>query len=103
MSVMSLMIKAILYPGVHLFVASDGKAQSADIVKEKVRDICKLIPAFKNEIVWSRGGGTIESKDYCLYKFKNGSTFDILAAGEKSRGKRRHSITNPIKLECINR
>lgn len=91
MSVMSLMIKAILYPGCHLFVASDGKAQSAEIVKEKVNDICKLIPAFRNEINWERGGGTTETKDYCLYKFKNGSSFDILASKESTRGRRRHS------------
>lgn len=91
------MIRCVLYPGAHLFVTSGGKEQSAGIIKEKVQEICSLVPAFKNEIDWTRGE-TVEGKDYCQYKFKNGSWFDNLSASEKTRGKRRHS---GLMEECV--
>lgn len=94
---MVLMCKCILYPRCKLFVTSGGKEQAAGIVKEKVQEICTLIPAFKNEIDWSRGV-TLEGKDYCKYVFKNGSYFDNIAARESSRGKRRHG---GLIEECV--
>lgn len=51
LSVMSLMIKAILYPGAHLFTVAEGKEQSASILNDKLSEICKLIPAFSKEIL----------------------------------------------------
>jgi len=86
---MSLMCRAILYPGCNLFVTAGGKEQGAGILKDKINEICALIPSMKREIDWTRGK-TVEGKDYCLYRFKNGSTIDNLAASERSRGKRRH-------------
>ena len=53
------MIRCILYPGAHIFSAAGGKEQSAQILSEKVEDICTKIPAFRKEINWKRGGGTI--------------------------------------------
>lgn len=97
LSVMVLMIRCILYPGAHLFVTSGGKEQAAGIIKEKVQEICTLVPAFKREIDWSRGA-TQESKDYAKYIFKNGSYFDNIAARETSRGKRRHG---GLIEECV--
>ena len=76
---------------------TNGKEQAAGIVKEKVQEICTLIPAFKNEIDWTRGK-TLEGKDYCKYVFKNGSYFDNIAARESSRGKRRHG---GLIEECV--
>ena len=90
LSMMVLMIRCILYPKCKLFVTSGGKEQAAGIMKEKVQEICTLIPAFNHEIDWSRGV-TLEGKDYCKYVFKNGSYFDNIAARETSRGKRRHA------------
>ena len=52
LAVMILMIRCILYPRCKLFVTSGGKEQAAGIVKEKVQEICTLIPAFKKEIDW---------------------------------------------------
>lgn len=97
LSMMVLMIRCILYPGAHLFVSSGGKEQSAGIMQEKVQEICDLIPAFTNEIVWTRGSSH-EGKDYVKYLFKNGSYFDNLAATERSRGKRRHC---GLLEECV--
>lgn len=84
------MIRAILYPGAKLFSAAGGKEQSASILKEKVNEICTLIPAFRREINWSRGQ-TVEGKDTCRYKFRNGSVVDNVVAKDSARGQRRHA------------
>ena len=97
LAIMILMIRCILYPRCKLFVTSGGKEQAAGIMKEKVKEICTLIPAFEREIDWGRGK-TLEGKDYCKYVFKNGSYFDNIAARESSRGKRRHG---GLIEECI--
>ena len=90
LSVLILMIRAILYPGAKLFSAAGGKEQSASILKEKVNEICTLIPAFRREINWSRGQ-TVEGKDTCRYKFRNGSVVDNVVAKDSARGQRRHA------------
>ena len=97
LSMMVLMCRAILYPRCKLFITSGGKEQAAGIVKEKVQEICTLIPAFQKEIDWRRGQ-TLEGKDYVKYVFKNGSYFDNIAARETSRGKRRHG---GLIEECV--
>lgn len=89
LSVMTLIIRCILYPGVHLFVTSGGKEQGASILHDKVHEICELIPSLKREIDWGRGKSS-ESKDKVRYIFKNGSVLDNLAARESTRGQRRH-------------
>jgi len=94
---MALMIRCILYPRANLFVTSGGKEQAASILKDKVSEICTLIPSFKREIDWRRGK-TLEGKDYCKYVFKNESTLDNVAARETSRGKRRHG---GLVEECV--
>ena len=97
LSVLILMIRCTLFPGSHLFVTTGGKEQAAGIAKEKVEELCKLIPGIKNEIDWSRGASKA-SKDMVEYKFKNGSVLDIMAARQSSRGKR---ATGGLMEECI--
>ena len=97
LSVLILMVRATLYAGAKLFVTSGGKEQASGILKEKVQEICQLVPGLANEIDWGRGK-TLEGKDYCKYIFKNGSFIDNLAASEKSRGKRRHG---GLVEECV--
>ena len=97
LAILTTMIRCILYPGAKLFVTSGGKEQSAGIMKDKVQEICQLMPAFERELDRSRGK-TVEGKDYCKYVFKNGSYFDNIAANEKSRGKRRHGF---VGEECV--
>lgn len=97
LSVMTLMIRCILYPGAHLFVTSGGKEQGASILHDKVQEICELIPSFNREIDWSRGK-TLEGKDKVRYVFKNGSVLDNLAARESTRGQRRHG---GLMEECV--
>ena len=97
LSVMALMIRCILYPGIKLFVTSGGKEQGASILHDKVNEICDLIPSFKREIDWGRGKSQ-ESKDKVRYVFKNGSVLDNLAARESTRGQRRHG---GLMEECV--
>ena len=97
LSVMALMIRCILYPRCNLFVTSGGKEQAAGILKDKLNEICTLIPSLRNEIDWRRGK-TLEGKDYCKYVFKSGSTLDNIAARESSRGKRKHG---GLVEECV--
>lgn len=91
LTMMSLMIKAILYPGTQSAVTAGGKEQAASITIAKIEEICRLIPPLSNEINWSRGQSK-KSKDNVKYIFKNDSTIDILAARESSRGQRRNCI-----------
>ena len=97
LAVLSLMVRCVLYPGCKLFTSAGGKSQSASILKEKVDEICRMVPAFDKEID-RRPGKTQESKDKCIYRFKNGSYFDNVAANEKARGGRRHA---GVLEECV--
>ena len=97
LSIMALMCRCVLFPRCNLFVTSGGKEQASGILKDKVNEICTLIPAFRREIDWRRGK-TLEGKDYCIYRFKSGSTLDNIAATERSRGKRKHG---GLVEECV--
>lgn len=97
LSILVLMVRCILYPGAKLFITTGGKEQAAGIAKEKVDELCKLVPGLRNEIDW-RPGKTVSSKDNVRYQFKNGSVLDIIAARQSSRGKRKHG---GLIEECI--
>lgn len=97
LSMMVLMLRCILYPNSHLFVTTGGKEQAASITIAKIEEICKLIPSLNNEIDWTRGASK-KSKDDVIYIFKNGSSIDILAAKQSSRGQRR---TGGLMEECV--
>lgn len=97
LSMMVLMLRCILYPGSNLFVTTGGKEQAASITVAKIEEICKLIPSLHNEINWDRGVSK-KSKNDVKYIFKNGSSIDILAAKESSRGQRR---TGGLMEECV--
>ena len=95
LAVLSLMIKAVLYPGAYLATVADGKGQSADILSSKVQEICKLIPALANEIVWDTRGKiaqTSQTKDKVVYSFKNGSQIENIPMTESTRGRRFQSL-----------
>lgn len=91
LAVLSLMIKAVLYPRAKLATVADGKAQSAQILSSKMQEICQLIPALANEIMWDTRGKiaqTSQTKDSVTYSFKNGSTIQNVAMTESTRGSR---------------
>ena len=51
-----------MYPRSKLFVTSGGKEQSAGIIKEKVDELCTLVPALNRELD-RRPGRTRQTKD----------------------------------------
>lgn len=73
------------------------KEQAASITIAKIEELCTLIPPLNNEINWDRGVSK-KSKDDVKYVFKNGSTIDILAARQSSRGQRRTGKINKMFL-----
>lgn len=97
LSVLILLIRGILFPGARLFSTAGGKEQAAQILQEKIADICSKIPAFEREIDWSRGATKV-GKDSCRYILKNGSSIENLAASERSRGRRFHG---GLMEECV--
>lgn len=91
MSVMAMMLRAILYPGVKLFTVAGAKEQSASILSAKVNEICTLIPAMAKEIIWDTRGTrqkTSQTKDTVIYTFKNGSILQNVVANQNTRGGR---------------
>lgn len=91
LAVLSLMIKATLYPRAKLATVADGKGQSAQILSSKMQEICQLIPALANEIMWDTRGKiaqTSQTKDSVTYSFKNGSIIQNVAMTETTRGSR---------------
>ena len=97
LSVLVLMLRCILFPGSNLFVTTGGKEQAASITKEKVDELCRLIPGLNNELNLERGKSKT-SKDNIELLFKNHSTLTIVAATQRSRGKRK---TGGLMEECI--
>ena len=91
------MLRCILYPNSHLFVTTGGKDQAAGILQEKAELLCKLIPGLKNEINWDRGKSKTNKDNYELI-FKNGSKLDVMAASQRSRGRR---ATGGLMEECV--
>ena len=97
LAVLCLMIKCILYPGCRIFTVAGGKEQSASILQAKVDELCRLIPALANEIIWDTRTNnktsiikakTRTTRDSVIYTFKNGSSLENVAASEKTRGQR---------------
>ena len=92
LSILSLMLKAILYPGAHLFTVAAGKEQSASIVNDKISELCRLIPALSKEIIWDTRGmanaKTRQTKDSVIYTFRSGSVLENVACSDKTRGRR---------------
>lgn len=101
MSVMALMLMCILYPGAKIATAAGGKQQSAEILRDKCLEICKLIPAIEREIVWDTRGTraqTRQTKDSVIYSFINGSSLENVAANENTRGRRFQCL---LGEECV--
>ena len=97
LSVLALFLRCILYPGSRLFVTTGGKEQAASITKEKVDELCRLIPGLNKELNLERGK-TKTSKDNIELLFKNGSRLTIMAGSQRSRGQR---ATGGLMEECI--
>ena len=87
LAVLVLMLRCIFYPNSHLFITTGGKEQATGIIREKAEELCKLIPGLRNEVNFERGKSKSSNDDF-KFLFKNGSVLDVMAATQRSRGRR---------------
>ncbi len=74
----------IFMPGSTYAFAAPSKTQSAQIANQTVTDLLETFPILKLEL----DGDIKKGKDYFLIDFKNGSSIEITAALETTRGRR---------------
>lgn len=101
MCVLAYIIRAILYPRAKLFMVSGVKEQSASILSSKFTELCTLIPAISNEVIWDTRGTankTVQTKDTVKFSFKNGSFLQNIPATQSTRGQR---FNSGIMEECV--
>jgi len=89
LSILALLLRCILYPGVKLFISSGTKKQAAGIAKEKLDELFYLLPQLAHEIVGGEGG-VRKGPDYVEIDFKNRSNLMIVGVSNSARGGRRH-------------
>ena len=90
--ILGLFLQCVFIPGRKVFMTANTKQQAAQITKEKIYEIYDHWPLLKKEIIgWELNEypGNF-GKDYVTLKFRNGSIFDVVLAGDAARGGRRH-------------
>jgi len=85
LSVMTLYLKCIFYPGSKLFITAGGKEQASLIARAKISELWEWWPCLKAEVAKE-----VKGKDYIKLIFHNGSELDIMPVQESTRGQRRH-------------
>ena len=81
--ILALILICIFRPHSKAFSCAPGKAQSAKISQQKIKQIFELFPILKWEIEKENYGA-----DYTTIKFKNGSEFSVMSAINSTRGQR---------------
>ena len=76
-------VRAILYPGSKIIIASGNKKQAGNIITEKIVDLQRESPALAREIKEIK---TQHDNICCI--FKNGSTIRVTTSGDGARGAR---------------
>ena len=91
-TILALFLQCVFIPGRKVFMCANTKQQAAQITKEKIYEIYDHWPLLKKEVIgWELNDqpGNF-GKDYVTLKFRNGSVFDVVLAGDAARGGRRH-------------
>ena len=91
-TILALFLQCVFIPGRKVFMCANTKQQAAQITKEKIYEIYDHWPLLKKEVIgWELSDypGNF-GKDYVTLKFRNGSIFDVVLAGDAARGGRRH-------------
>ena len=91
-TILALFLQCVFIPGRKVFMCANTKQQAAQITKEKIYEIYDHWPLLKKEIIgWELNDypGNF-GKDYVSLRFRNGSVFDVVLAGDAARGGRRH-------------
>ena len=86
--VLSGVVMCILYPGINIAMTAQTKENAASIMASKIKiEILRQFPLLENEII-KKGF----AKSEAAITFANGSTLDILANAQTSKGQRRTRI-----------
>lgn len=85
LEVMGLIHTAVFYPRVKLALTAQSLKKASAILKAKYDDLTKFYPLIKEEIYSVKF-----SADYSMIEFHNGSTIDVLANSQTTKGERRH-------------
>ena len=81
-------VRAILYPGTHIVIASSTRKQAALIISEKIlKELCSMSPMLRREIKSSKDNQLETS-----VTFHNGSFIEIVTLSDTARGHRAHVI-----------
>ena len=81
-------VRAILYPGTHIIIASSTRRQAALIISDKIiKELCSMSPMLRREIKSSKDNQLETS-----ITFKNGSFIEIVTLSDSARGHRAHVI-----------
>ena len=91
-TILAMFLQCVFIPGRKVFMCANTKQQAAQITKEKIYEIYDHWPLLKKEIIgWELNEypGNF-GKDYVSLRFRNGSIFDVVLAGDAARGGRRH-------------
>ena len=91
-TILALFLQCVFIPGRKVFMCANTKQQAAQISKEKLYEIFDHWPLLKKEVVgWElKDYPGNYGKDYVSLRFRNGSLFDVVLAGDAARGGRRH-------------
>lgn len=92
LTILGLMLQCIFIPNTRRFITAPQINQAVKIAKEKIFEIYNHWPLIRNEVVGCELSETPGSfqKDMVIIKFKNGSVFSVVGAGEGTRGQRQH-------------
>jgi len=86
--ILALFVVAILFPEIELAISAQTKENAASLLEDKTREILKHYPLMENELLekpkFSKGSG--------LITFKSGSTIDVLANAQSTKGQRRRRL-----------
>lgn len=98
-TILALFLQCVFIPGRKVFMCANTKQQAAQISKEKLYEIFDHWPLLKKEVVgWElKDYPGNYGKDYVSLRFRNGSLFDVVLAGDAARGGRRHGFAYKIK------
>lgn len=80
-------IECILYPNSKIMLTAPTKMMASSIAQANIESIWSFIPILKDEVKKIRF-----ERDYTKLYFNNGSTLDVVANSESSRGQRRTSL-----------
>lgn len=84
-SVLSMYLRCIMFPGIHLFIAAPTKMQAANISQENIEKIWDFFPLLESEV-----RKHYFNKDSTKIVFHNGSKLDVVQVAQSARGGRRN-------------